>query len=48
MMADVYLPLKPRSDLALINAIARILIDEELYNKEYVEHHTTGFAELRR
>ena len=37
MMADVYLPLKPRSDLALINAIARILIDEELYNKEYVE-----------
>jgi anaerobic selenocysteine-containing dehydrogenase len=47
MMADVYLPLKPRSDLALINAILRILIDEELYNKEYVERHTTGFAELR-
>jgi len=46
MMADVYLPLKPRSDLALINAIARILIDEELYNKEYVERHTTGFEEL--
>ncbi|MDE3188802.1 MAG: molybdopterin-dependent oxidoreductase [Acidobacteriota bacterium] len=47
MMADVYLPVKPRSDLALINAILRILIDEELYNKEYVELHTTGFAELR-
>ena len=47
MMADVYLPLKPRSDLALINAILRILIDEELYDKEYVEQHTTGFAELR-
>lgn len=47
MMADVYLPLKPRSDLALINAILRILIDEELYNKEYVEQHTTGFTELR-
>ncbi|MFZ0743552.1 MAG: molybdopterin-dependent oxidoreductase, partial [Terracidiphilus sp.] len=27
MMADVYLPVKPRSDLALINAILRILID---------------------
>ena len=47
MMADVYLPLKPRSDLALINAIIRILIDEGLYNKEYVEAHTTGFEELR-
>ena len=47
MMADLYLPLKPRSDLALINAILRILIDEELYDKDYVEQHTTGFAELR-
>lgn len=46
MMADLYLPLKPRSDLALINAILRILIDEELYDKDYVEQHTTGFAEL--
>lgn len=47
MMADVYLPLKPRSDLALINAILRILIDEKLYDREYVEQHTTGFTELR-
>ncbi len=47
MMADVYLPLKPRSDLALINAIMRILIEEGLYSKEYVEAHTTGFEELR-
>ena len=48
MMADVYLPLRPRSDLALINTIARILIDEKLYNKEYVERHTSGFDELRQ
>ncbi len=47
MMADIYLPLKPRSDLALINAILRVVIDEGLYDKEYVERHTTGFAELR-
>jgi anaerobic selenocysteine-containing dehydrogenase len=47
MMADIFLPVKPRSDLALINAMLRILIDEELYNKEYVERHTTGFDELR-
>ncbi len=47
MMADLYLPVKPRSDLALINAILRIVIDEELYDKKYVEEHTTGFAELQ-
>ena len=47
MMADVYLPVKPRSDLALINAILRIVIDEGLYDKDYVEQHTVGFAELR-
>ena len=34
MMADVYLPVKPRSDLALINAILRIVIDEKLYDKD--------------
>src|SRR5690348_6099132 len=27
MMADLYLPLKPRSDLALINAMLRLVID---------------------
>ncbi len=47
MMADVYLPVKPRSDLALINAILRIVIDEGLYDKEYVKQHTSGFAEMR-
>jgi assimilatory nitrate reductase catalytic subunit len=47
MMADVYLPLKPRSDLALINAMLRVVIDENLYDHEYVERHTAGFNELR-
>ncbi len=47
MMADIYLPVKPRSDLALINALLRFLIDEELYDKAFVELHTSGFDELR-
>jgi anaerobic selenocysteine-containing dehydrogenase len=46
MMADVYLPLKPRSDLALINVILRIIIDEGLYDQEYVDNNTTGFTQL--
>ncbi|MES1257198.1 MAG: nitrate reductase [Acidobacteriota bacterium] len=46
MMADVHLPLKPRSDLALINGIAHILIRCDLIDRAYIERHTTGFAEL--
>lgn len=48
MMADVYLPVKPRSDLALLNAMLRIVIDEHLYDAAYVAAHTTGFDELCR
>jgi anaerobic selenocysteine-containing dehydrogenase len=47
MMADLYLPVKPRSDLALLNAMLRIIIDEQLYNREYLDQHTTGFEALR-
>jgi predicted molibdopterin-dependent oxidoreductase YjgC len=47
MMADLYLPLKPRSDLALINTFLRLVIDEELYDRRFVAEHTTGFDKLR-
>jgi assimilatory nitrate reductase catalytic subunit len=47
MMADIFLPVKPRSDLALINAMLRHIIDEELYDAAYVAHYTSGFDELR-
>ncbi len=47
MMADLHLPIRPRSDLALINAMLRIIVDEQLYDKTYVEAHTSGFEELR-
>ena len=48
MMADIYLPVKPRSDLALVNAMLRIVIEEDLYDKRYVAEHTSGFEELRQ
>lgn len=48
MMADLFLPIKPRGDLALINAMLRIVIDEDLYDKAYVEAHTVGFEELQQ
>ncbi len=46
MMADLHLPLRPRSDLALLNGMMHILIRAGLVNREYVAQHTTGFEEL--
>ncbi len=46
MMADLHLPLKPRSDLALLNGIAHILVHYNLIDRDYIARHTTGFAEL--
>lgn len=48
MMADLYLPLKPRSDLALLNGIAHLLIRDGMVDAHYIEAHTRGYDELRR
>ena len=48
MMADLHLPLKPRSDLALANGIAHILIRHGLIDRSYIANHTSGFEELAR
>jgi len=47
MLADIYLPVKPRSDIALINAVAHVLIRDGLIDRGYIERHTTGFEPLR-
>ena len=48
MMADLHLPLKPRSDLALLNGLAHILIRHNLIDREYIGKHTSGFPELEK
>ncbi|HXF25893.1 MAG TPA: molybdopterin-dependent oxidoreductase, partial [Bryobacteraceae bacterium] len=48
MMADIYLPVKPRSDIALLNGIAYVLIREGLVRRDYIEQHTTGFDDFAR
>jgi anaerobic selenocysteine-containing dehydrogenase len=48
MMADLHLPLKLRSDLALANGIAHILIHHGLIDRGYIARHTTGFDDLVR
>ncbi|MGI4829562.1 MAG: molybdopterin-dependent oxidoreductase, partial [Janthinobacterium lividum] len=46
MMADIHLPVKPRSDIALLNGIAHILLRDGLFDRAYVEAHTEGFDEF--
>jgi assimilatory nitrate reductase catalytic subunit len=46
MLADIHLPLKPRSDLALLNGIAHILIRHNLIDRGYIEKHTTGYDQF--
>jgi thiosulfate reductase/polysulfide reductase chain A len=42
-----WLPIKPATDIALLLAWMNVIINEELYDKEYVKKYTTGFDELR-
>ncbi len=46
MMADIYLPVKPRSDIALLNGILHILFVKNLVDRDYIARHTTGVAAL--
>lgn len=45
--ADHWLPIKPATDMALLLAWIRIIIEEGLYDKEYIAKYATGLDELR-
>ena len=45
--ADMHLQIKVGSDIALLNAMMYVLIEEDLYDKEFVQKNTTGFDELK-
>jgi assimilatory nitrate reductase catalytic subunit len=47
MLADVHLPVKPQTDLALINGLIHLLIEGGLIDAEYIAAHTHGFDALR-
>ncbi len=46
MIADHHLAIRPRTDVVLINAMMKVIIDEGLVDAEYVAAHTDGFTEL--
>jgi anaerobic selenocysteine-containing dehydrogenase len=45
--ADVHLQLRPGTDGALALAMLNVIINEEIYDKEFVENWCYGFDELR-
>ena len=47
MMADLHLPVKPRSDIALLNGIAHVLIRDGLVDPRYIAEHTTGYEDFK-
>ena len=46
MMADLHLAVKPRSDIALLNGIAHVLIRDGLIDRDYIARHTTGYEDF--
>jgi len=45
--ADIYLPLRAGSDIDFFNLISKRLIDDELYDKEFVEKYVNNFSLLK-
>lgn len=46
MQASLHLPVRPKSDLVLLYGIARILIENDWLDRQYIAQHTVGFEEL--
>lgn len=46
--ADTHLAVAPGGDIALLNVLARMLIDLGAWDRSFVEQHTRGFDEYRR
>ncbi|TKX54335.1 formate dehydrogenase subunit alpha [Halorubrum sp. SP3] len=45
--ADVHLPLRPGTDIELLNAVAATLVEEGLVDEAFLDERTTGFDRLR-
>lgn len=45
--ADLYLPVRPGGDIALLNTLCRVLLDADAVDWSFVADHTTGFEAFR-
>jgi formate dehydrogenase alpha subunit len=46
--AHIWLRHTPGTDVALFNGLMHVIIEEGLYDKEYVENRTEGFEDMRK
>lgn len=46
--ADWYLPINPGTDVALALSMMHVIINERLYDAEYVSKYTVGFEQLKQ
>jgi len=46
-LANVHIPLKPGANIPLLNTLCNVIIEEDLYDKEFVANRTEGFEELK-
>jgi len=47
-MADIYLPIKPRSDLALMNGLCYIILEQGWEDEGFIKSRTNGFKEFKK
>lgn len=46
--ADVYLQIKPGTNIAILNGIMNVIINEHLEDSEYIKNRTEGYEELKK
>lgn len=46
-LADVHLQLKPGTDVALLNALLNVIIEENLVDEDFIAAHTEGFEAVK-
>jgi anaerobic selenocysteine-containing dehydrogenase len=46
-LSQIYLPIRPGTDVALLNALQHVIIRDGMVDTAYVNAHTTGYDELR-
>lgn len=44
--ADVFLQINPGTNIALLNGMMNVILEEELYDKEYIDERTENFEDL--
>jgi ferredoxin-nitrate reductase len=47
-LADMHLPVRPGTDVVLLNSLAHVILKEGLQDQAYIDAHTDGFEAFRK